>query len=489
MNSSEAILSLEPKAVFSLFKQFCDIPHPSKHELKLRDHIKALCEDRGLNTQIDEVGNLIVKKPATNGMEDKLTVVMQGHVDMVPQKNADSTHNFITDPISTYVDGDWLKAQGTTLGSDNGVGVAAGLAVLLSEDIAHGPLELLCTIEEETSMTGAFGLKPGYLDADIMLNLDTEDEGELYVGCAGGADIVSTIEIQSEKIDKDQIAFEIAVKGLKGGHSGLDIHLGRGNANQIVNRFLNAYSENLNIRVSSFNGGTLRNAIPRESFTLVCLNKNKESEFTQAIQDFSRLILSEYGSIEDNFEILLTKKALPNSVLCLDLQIKIQNAVAACVSAPIRMSDEFSSIVETSNNLAIVKSYDKYIEIICLTRSLVNSARDHASESIAGLFQLIGAKTSIDGAYPGWKPNPNSSILQTMITGYESLYGKKPEVKVIHAGLECGLLSEPYPEMDMISFGPTIRGAHSPDERCDIPSVKKFWEFLLFSLKSIPDKN
>ena len=488
MNASEAILNLEPKPVFSLFKQFCDIPHPSKHELKLRDYIKSLCEDKGLFTKIDEVGNLIVKKNASKGMEDRSTVVMQGHVDMVPQKNADSNHNFVTDPISTYVDGDWLKAQGTTLGSDNGIGVAAGLAVLLSDDIPHGPLELLCTIEEETSMTGAFGLKPGYLDADIMLNLDTEEEGELYVGCAGGGDIFSKIKLESEVTPDNQVAYEVAIKGLKGGHSGLDIHLGRGNANQIINRFLIAYSDEFNIRVASFNGGTLRNAIPRESFTLISLDKENENSFKHAIEDFSKLITSEYGSIETNFEIQISEKPLPVKVLTQELQNNIQYAVAACVSAPIRMSDEFEGVVETSNNLAIVKSYEKHIEIICLTRSLVNSARDHACRSVAGLFKLIGAETSIEGAYPGWKPNPNSAILKTMINEYESLFGKKPEVKVIHAGLECGLLGEPYPEMDMISFGPTIRGAHSPDERCDIPSVQKFWDFLLFSLKNIPSK-
>lgn len=483
-----SIETLTPRPVWSIFKQICDIPHPSKHELKLRDHIRALCDDKGLKTTIDPTGNLIVSKPATEGMQDRQTVVMQGHVDMVPQKNADSDHDFVNDPINTYVDGEWLKAKGTTLGADNGIGVAAGLAVLLSDDIVHGPLELLCTIEEETSMRGAFGLQPGYLNADILLNLDTEDEGELYVGCAGGADIIATLPLQQQATPDSHIAYQIQVRGLLGGHSGLDIELGRANANQVVNRFLLTYAEKLDIRVARFNGGTLRNAIPRESFTLVTLAQNNKQAFKTAIDEFSQLMMAEYGKTETNLIIEATQAELPTQVLTTDLQNKIQLAVAACISAPLRMSDQFERVVETSNNLAIVKSYDDRIEIICLTRSLVNSARDFTCRLIAGTFEMIGATTEINGAYPGWKPDPNSAILQTMSEGYRELYGKTPAIKVIHAGLECGLLGEPYPNMDMISFGPTIRGAHSPDERCHIPSVQKFWDYLLYSLGNIPLK-
>lgn len=480
--------SLSPKPVWQLFKQICDIPHPSKHELTLRDHIKSLCDNKKLNTLIDNAGNLIVKKKATAGMEHKKTVVMQGHVDMVPQKNADSTHDFVTDPIETYIDGDWLKAKGTTLGSDNGVGVAAGLAVMLSDDIPHGPLELLCTIEEETSMRGAFGLKKDLLDADILMNLDTEDEGELYVGCAGGGDIVASIDADMETTPTGHLAYVIAVTGLLGGHSGLDIHKGRANANQMVNRFLLSYADRLSIRVSSFNGGTLRNAIPRESFTVVCLPPSMQADFEQSIVDFEQLMIAEYGKTEQNLSIKVSVSEPAKQVLVKELQDKIVLAIAACISAPIRMSDQFDGIVETSNNLAIVKSVGDKIEIISLTRSLVNSARDFTCEAIASTFKLIGAKIEISGAYPGWKPNAESAILVTMVAGYESLFGKKPEIKVIHAGLECGLLGEPYPEMDMISFGPTIRGAHSPDERCHIPSVQKFWDYLLYSLKNVPEK-
>jgi len=312
--------------------------------------------------------------------------------------------------------------------------------IMLSHDIPHGPIELLCTIEEETSMRGAFGLEPGYLNADILMNLDTEDEGELYVGCAGGADIIAKLPIEHVDTPLNHTAYEISVTGLMGGHSGLDIHKGRGNANQIVNRFLINYAKILGIRVAKFNGGTLRNAIPRESFTLITLDRNKEAEFLDAINTFQQLIVSEYGKTEANVSIKAVPAKIPKNVICLSLQHKLQLAIAACISAPLRMSDQFEGVVETSNNLAIVHSYNDHIEIISLTRSLVNSARDFTSQLIAGTFELIGAKTEITGAYPGWKPNPDSAILTTMISGYEKLYGKKPEVKVIHAGLECGLL-------------------------------------------------
>jgi len=482
------INDLEPKPVWQLFKQICDIPHPSYHELKLRDHIRSLCDQRGLETQLDEVGNLIVKKPATSGMENRKTIAMQGHVDMVPQKNADSNHNFETDPIETWVDGEWLKAKGTTLGSDNGMGVAAGLAVMLSDDIPHGALELLCTIEEETSMRGAFGLKPGYLDADILLNLDTEDEGELYVGCAGGVDINSFIDLQLENTPNGHIAFEVAVRGLKGGHSGLDIEKGRGNANQIINRFILSHGDELGLCVSEFNGGTLRNAIPRESFTKITIPTGNQDDFNAVLKDFESLMQSELGATEPNLSITAEAIDTPEKIINPAQLRKICLSIAACVSAPFRMSDHFDGIVETSNNLAIVKNEGSQLKIQCLTRSLVNSARDYAAQSIAATFELAGANSKIEGAYPGWKPNPDSAILQTMIQGYQNLFGTKPEVKVIHAGLECGLIGEPYPELDMISFGPTIRGAHSPDERCHIGSVQKFWDYLLYSLENAPAK-
>jgi len=477
---------LTPQPVWQVFKQICAIPHPSTHEKQLRDHIQQLCTAKGLQTLVDNCGNLIVKKPATAGMENRQTVVMQGHLDMVPQKNSDSTHDFEKDAIKTRIEDGWLTAQGTTLGADNGVGVAAALAVLLSDDIPHGPLEMLCTIEEESSMRGAFGLESGLLQASILLNLDTEEEGELYVGCAGGVDINVSIEAEKEATPDEHTAFELAVTGLLGGHSGLDIDKGRGNANQIANRFLLCFGEQLDLRVSAFNGGTLRNAIPRESFTLLTLPRENIASVQSEISKFEQLISSELGKTEHNLSITLSEKPLPKTVLSVEQQTRIIDAVAACVSAPFRMSDQFDGVVETSNNLAIIKSEQDEIKVQCLTRSLVNSARDFAAESVAATFRLAGATTSFAGAYPGWKPNPDSSILKTMSSSYQDLFGKVPAVKVIHAGLECGLLGEPYPEMDMISFGPTIRGAHSPDERCEIASVEKFWEYLLHSLANVP---
>lgn len=484
----QTINDLSPKPVWSIFKQICDIPHPSLHEIKLRDFIQAQCQAKGLETFTDETGNLFVKKPATPGMENRVTVVMQGHIDMVPQKNADSSHDFVTDPIDTYIDGDWLKAKGTTLGADNGMGVAAALAVMLSDDIVHGPLEMLCTIEEETSMRGAFGLQPGCLDAKILLNLDTEDEGELYVGCAGGVDINASIPLETEQTPEGHSAFEIAITGLKGGHSGLDINSGRGNANKLVNAFLMMEGKRLELKVASFNGGTLRNAIPRESFTQVLVPNQNLDAFNQAINRFEQQTQVELGAVEPKLQVRIREIQTPAKILTSDLQKRVINSVAACISAPLRMSDAFTGVVETSNNLAIVKNSEQAIEIKCLTRSLSNHARDVAARSVAATFELAGAQTSLTGAYPGWKPNINSPILKNMSEGYEKLYGKVPAVKVIHAGLECGLLGEAYPDMDMISFGPTIRGAHSPDERCHIPSVEKFWNYLLDSLKHIPER-
>lgn len=481
-----SINSLSPSPVWTIFSQICSIPHPSKQEQALRTYLQNLANNKGLETQIDEVGNLLIRKPATAGLERLKTVVLQGHIDMVPQKNADSTHNFDSDPIETKIEGDWLTAKGTTLGADNGLGVAAGMAIMLADDIPHGPIELLCTVEEETSMRGAFELKSDWLKGEILLNMDTEDEGELYIGCAGGVDINAIINLDFEATPADHSAFEVAVRGLKGGHSGLDIDKGRGNANQIINRFLMQFMAALDLRVTHFNGGTLRNAIPRESFTTVIIPTRQLTNFKQAIETFSQLMKKELGVTEPDLNIYATQVSLPERVIALEQQKTLINAIAACVSAPFRMSDQFANVVETSNNLAIVKSVADKLEIKCLTRSLINSARDFAAQSIAATFQLAGAETGLSGAYPGWKPDPNSFILKHMISGYEDLFGKTPAVKVIHAGLECGLFGEPYPTMDMISFGPTIRGAHSPDERCHIPSVEKFWRFLCHTLANIP---
>ncbi|MCW8875593.1 MAG: aminoacyl-histidine dipeptidase [Kangiellaceae bacterium] len=482
------ISTLSPQPLWQIFHRMTQSPRPSKHEEAILQSLEALCDQHNLSHQRDEIGNLIIRKPATPGMENRKGVIMQGHVDMVPQKNADSNHDFEKDPIKAYIDSDWVTAEGTTLGSDNGIGVAAALAVLTSTDIHHGPVEILLTVDEEAGMTGAAALKPGWLEGEILLNLDTEDEGELYVGCAGGVDVSAKVPMQWEVLEGDFMAFEIAIRGLRGGHSGLDIDKGRGNANKFINRFLMENLDDLEIKAFEFNGGTLRNAIPRESFTKIVLPQTKKSEFQSRLTNFIQTMQTEFGSVEPNLSIEALAIDCPQQVYSKESLHRVIRSVGACISGVTRMSPEFEGVVETSNNLAVVKSEDGHVSVLSLVRSLTNSARDDLANNIAATFALTGATTQISGDYPGWKPNPDSKILTTMIKGYENLYGKTPEVKVIHAGLECGVIGEPYPHWDMISFGPTIRHAHSPDEKVHIASVEKFWTFLVDTLKNIPSK-
>ena len=489
MTSQSAITALAPTKLWEIFDLFTQHPRPSRHEESVLQAIEALCDQPELSHRRDEIGNLIISKPATAGMENRQGVVMQGHIDMVPQKNADSDHDFEKDPIRTYIEDGWVSAHGTTLGADNGIGVAAALAVLVSTDIPHGPLELLITIDEESGMTGAYGLKAGWLEGSILLNLDTEDEGELYVGCAGGVDISANIPMQYEAVADDAIALEIAIRGLRGGHSGLDIDQGRGNANKLLARFLLTYGDELGVRVAQFNGGTLRNAIARESFTHICIPGANESKFMAQLNTFEQVVKTEYGTVEPNLTITADTIALPSHVYTPESCNKVVQSVSACIHGVTRMSPEFEGVVESSNNLAIVKSEGDVVSILCLARSLSDTARDDLGLSIKATFDMIGAQTKLSGEYPGWKPNPNSKVLTLMSEVYQKLYGVIPAVKVIHAGLECGLLGKPYPHWDMISFGPTIRHAHSPDEKVHIESVEKFWEYLVASLGQIPERN
>nr|WP_256435626.1 aminoacyl-histidine dipeptidase [Aliikangiella sp. G2MR2-5] len=474
--------------MWEIFYQMTLRPRPSGHEQAVIDYVESLCHAHQLTLRKDTIGNLIISKPATPGMEERKGIVMQGHLDMVPQKNADSTHDFESDPIQTCIEDGWVTAVGTTLGADNGIGVAAALAVMTAKDIEHGPLEVLLTIDEEAGMTGASNLEAGILQGDILLNLDTEDEGELYVGCAGGIDISALVDMQWQPLEGNYQAFELAVTGLRGGHSGLDIDKGRGNANKIANRFLLENYDKLNMKVCQFNGGTLRNAIPRESFTQILVPVENVPAFESAVTQFKEEVTREYGSVETNLSIALKSIDAPSRSYSDETCRKVIHSVAACINGVSRMSQEFNGVVETSNNLAIVKTEGDQVAVKCLTRSLSNSARDALAAEVAASFKAVGAATQLSGDYPGWKPNPDSKILITMIEGYQRLYGVKPEVKVIHAGLECGLLSEPYPHWDMISFGPTIRHAHSPDEKVEIATVEKFWVYLLDSLKHAPLK-
>jgi len=482
------VRNLNPKAVWEIFQSLCDIPRPSKHEQKVIDYVKKFGENLGLETIVDEVGNVIIKKPASKGMEDRMTVVLQGHLDMVPQKNSDIQHDFEKDPIQAYVDGEWVTAKDTTLGADNGIGVAVAMAVLQDKNLVHGPVEALFTIDEETGMTGAENLKPGILNGDIMMNLDSEDEGELYIGCAGGIDTVVKFHFKEEKVPVDSKAFRIDVKGLRGGHSGVDINLGRGNSNKILNRILYTLNKSIEIRLADIDSGSLRNAIPREGFAIVVVPVNHVGELKSFIDELTPVIKAELSVTEPTLEIKYSEVELPKSIVDKTTHNNLIKGIYGCPNGVIRMSDAMPGLVETSTNLAIVKKHNGHIQIDSLQRSSVDSAKEDLANMIRSIFELAGAEVVHMGAYPGWKPNIDSPILKTMKEVYKNKFGNVPELKAIHAGLECGIIGNVYPNFDMISFGPTIRFPHSPDEKVKIDTVQKFYDFLLETLKNIPKK-
>ena len=485
---SKEIMNLEPKEIWSHFYDLTQVPRPSKHEDKIQDFMMKFGQDLGLETIKDEIGNVIIRKPATAGMEDRQGVVLQGHLDMVPQKNSDIDHDFETDPIDAYIDGDWVTAKGTTLGADNGMGVAAAMAILASTDIEHGPIEGLFTCDEETGMTGAFGLKDDVLKGDILMNMDSEDEGELYVGCAGGIDASITFTYEKEAVPAGMTAYKLAVTGLKGGHSGMDIPLGRGNSNKLLFRFLKPATKHHGLRISSIQGGSLRNAIPRESFATVVIPKGGEKDFEACVKKFEDMFIAELHVQEPDLSFTCEATDMPADVMDSKTMMNVINGVYGAPNGVIRMSDDMVGSVETSTNLAIVKTKGNKVEVAALLRSSVESAKDDLAEMFVSIFELAGAEVVLEGAYPGWKPNPQSKILDSMQKTYEGMYGKIPEIKTIHAGLECGLLGSVYKNWDMISFGPTIRFPHSPDEKVNIASVQKFWDFTKETLKSIPVK-
>lgn len=481
------IAALEPKNVWGHFYELTRLPRPSKHEDKVRAFMVDFAKKNKLDVKVDGVGNVIVSKPATKGMENRRGVILQAHLDMVPQKNADKKHDFVKDPIEAYVDGEWVTADGTTLGADNGMGCAAIMAVLESKTLKHGPIEALFTIDEETGMTGAFGIKKGVFKGDILLNLDSETEGELYVGCAGGIDATITLPYKTEATPADHKAVKIAVKGLKGGHSGMDIVLGRGNANKLMNRLLLQLMEECSLRLAKLDGGSLRNAIPRESFATVTFPKSKEAKFKQILDQFYAETKAELSAVEPDYVVECEKAATPKTVITAAAGKKIGRLVYGIPNGVMRMSDAMP-IVETSTNMAIVKTDKDTLTISCLLRSSVDSAKEDLVRMMQSVVALSGGKAAFTGAYPGWKPNMQSPILKAMQTTYQSLYGKKPKVMAIHAGLECGLLGGVYKNWDMISFGPTIMYPHSPDEKVNVASVKKFWDYLVATLEATPKK-
>ena len=486
---SSQVRELNPSDLWNRFADLNSIPRPSKHEEKVCAWIVDWANEKGLEVEQDQVDNIIIRKPATPGMEDRQTVVLQSHVDMVCQKNNDTDFDFMTEGIKMYVEGDWVRAEGTTLGADNGIGVASIMAILESSDIAHPQLEALFTIDEETGMTGALGLKGGLLNADLLLNLDTEDDDEISIGCAGGVDLTSTGTYEVENtVSEGNSAFNIVVKGGSGGHSGMDIHKGIANANKLLNRVLLEAVESVDLRVCSINGGGLRNAIPREAQATIIIANADLDELNNAINSTSKDLLAEYKVTDPDLKISINPTDFPENALPEDVQNALLLSIQACPVGIHRMSPDIEGLVQTSNNLARVEVANGSVNIQCLNRSSVDSEKwDHA-RSIEGAFALAGLSTEQGGAYPGWTPNPSSAAVEMLRSLYVEKYSEEPRVLACHAGLECGILGTNYPEMDMASFGPNIRGAHSPDECVQISSVAKFWDFLLEALKRIPKR-
>ncbi len=485
---SNEIRNLEPKALWSQFADLNAVPRPSKKEERVIEFMKNFGNRLKLETIVDEIGNVIIRKPATSGMENRKTVVMQGHLDMVHQKNNDTVFDFETQGIDMYVDGDWVRARGTTLGADNGLGVATIMAILESTDIPHPAIEALFTIDEETGMTGALNLKGGLLQGEILLNLDTEEDDEIDIGCAGGVDVTATRSYSEEETPDGSVGYTITVKGLSGGHSGMDIHKGLGNANKIMNRLLFDGFENFGLQIAEIDGGSLRNAIPRESVARVVIAGMYDEAYVFDMQEIINDIKAEFKTTEPNLAIEIVKSDLPQRVMDLGVQEGILRALYAAHNGVYRMSADMPDLVETSNNIARVIVKNGEISIGCLTRSSVESSKFDLANALRSAFELTGCEVVFTGSYPGWTPNVKSEILDVLVGLYENQNGEKPRVVACHAGLECGILGTNYPDMDMISFGPTIYGAHSPDERASISSAQKYWKFVLEILQNIPLK-
>lgn len=485
---NEEIRSLEPKNLWNKFADLNDVPRPSKKEERVIEFIKDFGNKLKLETIVDKVGNVIIKKPATSGMENKKAVVLQSHLDMVHQKNNDTQFDFDTQGIEMFVDGDWVRAKGTTLGADNGLGVATIMAILESDSIQHPALEALFTIDEETGMTGAKGLEPGLLQGEILLNLDTEEDDEIGIGCAGGVDVTAIRSYKEENAPKGSKAFRIVLNGLKGGHSGMDIIKGLGNANKLMNRLLYSVSENLDLRISEINGGGLRNAIPRESEALVVIDDLQEKVLLVELENEIQKIKDEFIKLEPNLAVRITEVEVPEKVMETHAQEAVLKAVYVAHNGVYRMSPEIKNLVETSNNVARVEVKDGKVAVKCLTRSSVESSKDDLANALRSGFELAGFDVELSGDYPGWAPNRDSAILTVLDELYQKMFHEKADIAACHAGLECGIIGSHYPEMDMISFGPTIRGAHSPDERASIKSAQKYWKFVLEILKNIPNK-
>jgi dipeptidase D len=479
------ILNLKPERVWYYFNEICKIPRPSKKEEKIAVWLVNFGKANNLETLTDEAGNVLIRKPATKGKERAKTVVLQSHMDMVCEKNASTVHDFDTDQIVPLIDGDWVKAKGTTLGADDGIGIAAQLAVLESKNIPHGNIECLFTVDEETGLTGAFALKPDFVKGRVLLNLDSEDEGQLFIGCAGGKDTEISLAYKKEKTPDNAIAFKVSVTGLKGGHSGDDINKGLGNAVKIINRFLWNAVGLYKLQVAKLDGGNLRNAIAREAFADIIIPENFKNDFISYAASFNNIVKNELRVTEPNLKLIVESTEKPLFVIDTKTQFNLLNSLYACPHGVIAMTADMPGLVETSTNLASVKTLDDEIIIQTSQRSSIESSKDDIAAMVASVFKMVGANVTHGEGYPGWKPDLNSELVKIMKSAYIRLFKKEPLVLAIHAGLECGVIGEKYPDMDMISFGPTLRGVHSPDEKINIESVEKFWKLLVEVLKEI----
>lgn len=482
------LAQLQPNTLWQIFEQICAIPRPSKHEQKISAWIQAWAKERNIQVKEDKVGNLILSKPATAGMENKKGVILQAHMDMVPQKNNATQHDFLTDPIQAYVDGDWVTAKDTTLGADNGIGLSSALAVLASDDVAHGPIEVLVTIDEEAGMTGAFGLEAGWLEGDILINTDSEQEGEVYMGCAGGIDTSVTFGLSFDAIPAGFQAFNVSIGGLKGGHSGVDIHTGRANANKLLVRYLTQAAKLFDIRLTELNGGSLRNAIPREAFASFVVAEQNIAALKQHFAEYLAQAQHNLKAIETDLSMQLIQPEEFEQMWSAESQQRILSALNACPNGVIRMSDDIEGVVETSLNLGVMRTKGNKFNALCLIRSLHDDGRLQVEETLASLFGLAGADIEFSGGYPGWQPDTSSPIMHIVRESYEKLFNKTPDIMVIHAGLECGLFKTAYDHWDMVSIGPTIKFPHSPDEKVEIASVGLYWQLLTEVLKNIPNK-
>lgn len=476
---------LKPERLWYYFTEICKVPRPSKKEEKIANWLIEFAKNHDLECIKDECGNILIRKNASAGYENRKTVILQSHLDMVCEKNSDTVHDFDKDPIIPRIEGEWVKATGTTLGADDGIGIAVQLAILEAKDIPHGPIEALFTIDEETGLTGAFGLKPGLLKGRVLINLDSEDEGQVFIGCAGGKDTVATLPLSLEETPAGFVGYTLSMTGLRGGHSGDEINKGLGNATKLLNRFLWNAARDFGARIATFTAGNLRNAISREGFADIALPRASAKDFEQAAIAFHNDLVGELNVTEPDLQFSATPASVFPRVWSTTLQSAVLNALYACPHGVLAMSREIPNFVETSTNLASIKEKDGVIYMTTSQRSSVESSKKDAGDMVSSVFMLAGAEVEQSSGYPGWKPNPDSEILKLTVKSYKKLFGKEPEVLAIHAGLECGLVGAIYPGMDMVSFGPTIKGAHSPDERLDIATVSKFWDLTLEILREI----